>query len=150
MLTQEDIQHCLRVRSLFCTFKLIPLQVDHAEGRFRKLESKRGLSLCFLLYAHYLIRLMLVNYGFLTALLWNEYKKDELHLLSWDVTNFIGGNLLALWYVLLFVQKPEVTVHILNHAFSNNYTGSGEFCRLYTTIIHGFVVNIIFGWLPKN
>lgn len=126
MLTQEDIQHCLRVRSLFCTLKLIPLRIDHSERRFHKLESKWGLSLCVVHFVHYVIRVAFISYTFLKAILRNEYKREELHLLSWDVVNFFGGNLMALWYVMLFLQKPEVTVSILNQAFLVEPAGSGK------------------------
>ena len=125
MLTTGDLQHCLRVRSLFCTLKLVPLQVDLVEGRFHRLDSAWGLSLCFAQYAHYLIRAAYISFAFLKAVICNDYKRDELHLLSWDVVNSFGGILLALWYAILFLQKPDVTVAILNQAFSTDLRGLG-------------------------
>ena len=118
MLTTTDLQHCLRIRSLFCTLKLLPLKVDHEAGRFYRLKSNWSLGLCVFNYFHYLLRVCFINYRLFTAIIQHEYEKDELHLLSWDVVTLFGGNLNALWYAILFVQKPDITVYILNQAFS--------------------------------
>ena len=120
MLTTTDIQHCLRVRSILCSLKLFPLKVDLEQRRFLRLESKRGISLCVLLCAHYVLRMVFVNFRFVEALLYHEYRKEDLHLLTWDMVAFLGGNLFAIWYVILFIQKPHLTVCVLNQAFSTD------------------------------
>ena len=47
------------------------------------------------------------------ALKYSEYRKDDLHLPRRDVMTFFGGNLNALWYAILFLQKPDITVQII-------------------------------------
>ena len=127
MLTAADIQHCLHVRSILCSLKLLPLKIDLAQRRFLRLESKWDFSLCMLLFAHFILRTAFVNYGLLRAVLHDEYGNEDLHLFTWDMVAFFCCNGFALWYVILFFQKPDITVCILNQAFATDESNSRKF-----------------------
>ena len=135
MLTPADVRHCLRVRSILCSLKLFPLKVDLAHRRFLKLESKLDFGLCMLFFAHYIIRTAFVNCGVCRAVLYEEYSKEDVHLLTWDMMAFFASNLFAMWYVILFFQKPDITVCILNQAFAITECTTGKLMSISSKLI---------------
>ena len=127
MLNDKEIRSCLRVRKLFCTLKLLPLEVNVEQRSFTLQNSVWKRLLAHLLYCHLLFRALFALFRVLHGLFFGLYSKNEPHLLTWDVVMLLSSAMYGSWYAMFFMWRSGNTIHMLNQAYSvNNYLTTGN------------------------
>ena len=127
MLTDDEIRSCLRIRKLFCTLNIVPLElnIEHRSFRIQTSSWKRLLS--YFMYFHFLFRALFAYIRVCQAIFSGLYSINEPHLFMWDIVMLLASTMYSTWYAIFFIWKPANTIFMLNQAFSvssNAPTGS--------------------------
>ena len=118
MLSEDDIRSCLRVRKLFCTLRILPLEVNVEQRTCEVQKTGWKLLLCYLSYCHLLFRTLFAHLRVFHAAFSGLYGKNEPHLLTWDVVLILSSTMYCAWYAIFFIRKPANTIFMLNQAFA--------------------------------